>query len=110
MTIQPAQFDGKNIRRVYDEETEIWWFSVIDVVRALTDSENARDYWFKMKQRVRQEDGAELSTLCRQLKMPAADRKQRLKVHKTMSVGDRLSPTEIASRRRQELPYRRSHS
>ena len=78
MTIQPAQFDGKNIRRVYDEETDIWWFSVIDVVRALTDSENARDYWFKMKQRVRQEDGAELSTLCRQLKMPAADGKQRL--------------------------------
>jgi DNA-damage-inducible protein D len=45
-------------------------------VQALTDSANARDYWFKMKQRVRQEDGAELSTLCRQLKMPAADRKQ----------------------------------
>jgi hypothetical protein len=63
---------------VYDEETEIWWFSVIDVVQALTDSTNARDYWFKMKQRVRQEDDAELSTLCRQLKMPAADGKQRL--------------------------------
>jgi hypothetical protein len=78
MSIQPAQFDGKNIRRVYDEETEIWWFSVIDVVQALTDSANARDYWFKMKQRVELEDGAELSTLCRQLKMLATDGKQRL--------------------------------
>ncbi len=78
MPIQPTQFDGNNIRRVYDEETEIWWFSVIDVVQALTDSTNARDYWFKMKQRVWQEDGAELSTLCRQLKMPAVDGKQRL--------------------------------
>lgn len=78
MTIQAAQFDGKNIRRVYDEETEVWWFSVIDVVQALTDSANARDYWFKMKQRVELEDGAQLSTLCRQLKMPASDGKQRL--------------------------------
>jgi len=78
MSIQPAQFDGKNIRRVYDEETEIWWFSVIDVVQALTDSANARDYWFKMKQRVQLEDGAELSTFCRQLKMLASDGKQRL--------------------------------
>lgn len=69
MAVQPAQFDGQNIRRVYDDETELWWFSVIDVVQALTDSANARDYWFKMKQRVELEDGAQLSTLYRQLKM-----------------------------------------
>ena len=78
MKIFPTQFDGQSIRRVYDEKTEIWWFSVIDVVQALTDSENARDYWFKMKIRVKSEDGAELSTFCRQLKLPAADGKQRL--------------------------------
>lgn len=78
MKILPTEFDGKPIRRVYDEATETWWFSVIDVVQVLTDSVNARDYWFKMKLRVRQEDGAELSTFCRQLKMPAADGKQRL--------------------------------
>ena len=78
MKIFPAEFDGQSIRRVYDEATEIWWFSVIDVVQALTDSENARDYWFKMKLRVKLEDGAELSTFCRQLKMLAADGKQRL--------------------------------
>ncbi|MEY4882645.1 MAG: hypothetical protein RIS34_499 [Pseudomonadota bacterium] len=78
MKILPADFDGQSIRRVYDEATEIWWFSVIDVVQALTDSENARDYWFKLKLRVKLEDGAELSTFCRQLKLLAADGKQRL--------------------------------
>ena len=76
--IFPTEFAGQTIRRVYDEVTEIWWFSVIDVVQVLTDSDNARDYWFKMKIRVKSEDGAELSTFCRQLKLPAADGKQRL--------------------------------
>lgn len=42
MKILPTQFDGQAIRRVYDEATEIWWFSVIDVVQVLTDTENAR--------------------------------------------------------------------
>ena len=78
MKILPTQFDGQPIRRVYDESTETWWFSVIDVVQVLTDSENARDYWFKMKLRVKAEDGAQLSTFCRQLKLPATDGKQRL--------------------------------
>jgi len=53
----------------------LWYFSVIDVVRALTDSANARDYWFKMKLRVKTEAGVELSTFCRQLKLPSADGK-----------------------------------
>jgi len=78
MKILPTEFDGQSIRRVYDENTETGWFSVIDVVQVLTDSENARDYWFKMKIRVKFEDGAELSTFCRQLKLPAAVGKQRL--------------------------------
>ncbi|MDD2811038.1 Bro-N domain-containing protein [Rhodoferax sp.] len=78
MKILPTEFEGQSIRRVYDEATETWWFSVIDVVQVLTESENARDYWFKMKIRVKSEDGAELSTVCRQLKLPAADGKQRL--------------------------------
>ena len=78
MKILPTDFDGQSIRRVYDEDTETWWFSVIDIIQALTESANARDYWFKMKQRVQSEDGAELSTFCRQLKLPAADGKQRL--------------------------------
>lgn len=78
MKIFPTEFDGNAIRRVYDEEADIWWFSVIDIVQALTGSVNARDYWFKMKLRVHQEDGAELSTFCRQLKMTATDGKQRM--------------------------------
>ncbi len=72
-----AVFENYNIRRYYDKQTEKWYFSVIDVVGALTDSVNPRDYWFKMKIRVKSEDGFELSTICRQLKMKAADGKMR---------------------------------
>jgi hypothetical protein len=68
-------FEGKEIRRIWDEKKEQWFFSVVDVVRALTDSVNPRDYWFKMKIRVKTEEGAELSTFCRQLKMQSADGK-----------------------------------
>lgn len=78
MNILPSDFEGQSIRRLYDEATETWWFSVIDIVQILTDSENARDCWFKMKQRVKVEDGAGLSTFCRQLKLTATDGKQRL--------------------------------
>jgi len=49
----------------------------VDVVEALTDSVNPRDYWFKMKIRVKEEDGFEPSTICRQLKLPAEDGKMR---------------------------------
>ena len=55
-------FEEHKIRRVYDEKSETWFFSVVDVVAALTGSVNARDYWFKMKTRVQAEDGFELST------------------------------------------------
>jgi len=58
-------FESKNIRTHWDEKEEKWYFSVIDVVEALTDSLNPRDYWFKMKTRVKSEDGIELSTICR---------------------------------------------
>ena len=70
-------FEDKKIRTHYDEQTEEWYFSVIDVVEVLTDSANPRDYWFKMKQRVKLEDGIEMSTICRQLKMIAPDGKMR---------------------------------
>ena len=72
-----AVFESYKIRRHYDEASETWYFSVIDVVGALTDSVNPRDYWFKMKVRVKSEDGIELSTICRQLKMKAPDGKMR---------------------------------
>ena len=70
-------FEKHKIRRFYDEQNEIWYFSVIDVVGALTNSLNPRDYWFKMKIRVKTEDGFELSTICRQFKMKAPDGKMR---------------------------------
>jgi len=70
-------FEDRKIRTYFDEKMEEWYFSVIDVVEVLTDSSNSRNYWFKMKQRVRLEDGIELSTLCRQLKMTASDGKLR---------------------------------
>jgi len=59
---QIAIFEWSRIRRHWDDEKELWYFSVVDVVRALTDSVNPRDYWFKMKVRVATEEGAELST------------------------------------------------
>ena len=70
-----AIFEGKQIRRHWDEKKELWCFSVVDVIAALTDSINPRDYWFKMKTRVKTEEGAELSTFCRQLKLRASDGK-----------------------------------
>ena len=52
-------FESKQVRTHWDAITEKWYFSVIDVVAALTDSANPRDYWFKMKTRVKTEDGFE---------------------------------------------------
>jgi DNA-damage-inducible protein D len=69
-------FEQHKIRRFYDERNETWYFSVVDAVGALTDSVNPRDYWFKMKSRVKTEDGFELSTICRQLKLISSDGKK----------------------------------
>jgi len=80
MKILPTDFDGESIRRVYDEDSETWWFSVIDVVQVLIqqpDDLMARKYWNQLKRRLGKE-GSQLVTACHQLKMPAADGKQRL--------------------------------
>lgn len=68
-------FQDQKIRRIWREDE--WYFSVIDIVGVLTDSANPRDYWYKMKIRVKTEDGFEPSTVCRQFKMEAPDGKQR---------------------------------
>jgi DNA-damage-inducible protein D len=69
-----ALFQRKEVRRtIHNNE---WWFSVVDVVAALTNSANPRDYWFKMKIREKDEAGIELSTVCRQLKLESADGKK----------------------------------
>ena len=61
-------FEEKEIRSVWDSEKEEYYFSVVDVIGALTDSNNPRDYWYKLKVRLSDEE-SELSTKCRQLKM-----------------------------------------
>lgn len=68
-------FKGKQIRKILHGNE--WWFSVVDVVEALTDSLDPNDYWYKMKIRVKNEDGIEPSTICRQLKLLAPDGKMR---------------------------------
>jgi DNA-damage-inducible protein D len=80
MKILPTDFDGQSIRRVYDEDTEMWWFSVVDVVQVLTqqpDDLTARKYWNQLKRRLDKE-GSQLVTDCHQLKLPAADGKNYL--------------------------------
>jgi DNA-damage-inducible protein D len=67
-------FESKNIRRLWHEEA--WWFSVVDVVGALTDSADPKDYWYRMKTRVSSEEKIELSTICRQLKLESSDGKK----------------------------------
>lgn len=76
----PAEFEGRAIRRTYEEDADIWWFSIVDVVQILTgqpDATTARKYWNKLKQRLAGE-GSQLVTDCHQLKMTAADGKKRL--------------------------------
>jgi hypothetical protein len=80
MNPQPAFFEEHEIRRVYDESTETWLFSVIDIVQVLTQSpdyQTARKYWKVLKGRLDKE-GSQLVTNCYQLKMTAVDGKQRL--------------------------------
>ena len=62
-------FEGKEIRSIWDSEKEEYYFSVVDVISALTDSNNPRDYWYRLKVRMTEEEKSELSTKCRQLKM-----------------------------------------
>jgi len=73
-----SMFEGKEVRKIWIKEKEEWWFSVIDVCDVLTGSLNPRDYWFKMKKRVKSDDGIELSTICRQFKLRAEDNKIRV--------------------------------
>lgn len=80
MKILPSEFEGQSIRRLYDEATETWWFSVVDVVQVLTqqaDFQTARKYWNQLKRRLAAE-GSQSVTDCHRLKLPAADGKSYL--------------------------------
>lgn len=86
-------FGAREIRRIWHDEQ--WFFSIVDIVAALTDSPNPRDYWYRMKRREKESSGIELSTLCRQLKLTSADGK----AYKTEVVN-----TEAAFRIIQSIP------
>ena len=86
-------FGAKQIRRLWIDDQ--WYFSIVDIVAALTDSDNPRDYWYRMKHREKASSGFQLSTLCRQLKLTSADGKS----YKTEAVN-----TEAAFRIIQSIP------
>ena len=71
-------FEDKQIRSVWNSEQENYYFSVVDVIRALTDSNNPRNYWNMLKKRMTEEEQSELYTKCVQLKMKAQDGKLRM--------------------------------
>ena len=78
MKVLPVSFDGQSIRRVFDEATETWWFSVIDVVQVLTGSKSAKRYWSDLKRKLAQEAGSgQPYEEIVQLKLTATDGKQR---------------------------------
>ena len=73
-------FEDKKIRTAWNEETEEWYFSVVDVVGVLTEQSTQRgasNYWAKLKERLKAEGADQLLTNCQQLKMTAADGKKR---------------------------------
>ena len=70
-------FEEKKVRTVWDDETEEWYFSVVDVIEVLTESENPRKYWSVLKTRLKKE-GNQTATNCSQLKMEASDGRKRL--------------------------------
>ena len=75
-----AIFEGHKIRRHYDEKTENWYFSVVDIIQLLTQQANyqtARKYWNKLKERLAKE-GSQSVTDCHQLRLEAADDKKEI--------------------------------
>ncbi|MBR6844043.1 MAG: Bro-N domain-containing protein [Bacteroidales bacterium] len=70
-------FEEKKVRTVWDDEQEKWYFSIVDAVAVLTDSENPQTYWRVLKKRLRDE-GNETVTNCNGLKMLASDGKMRM--------------------------------
>lgn len=79
-SVQSAIFENQTIRRVYDEDTETWWFSVVDIVQALTpqpDCQAARNYWKILKNSLVKE-GSQSVTSCNRLTLSAAYQQQGL--------------------------------
>ncbi len=70
-------FENEPVRRIWSDEDEKWYFSIVDVVRVLTESIDARNYWKVLKSRLKDE-GSELVTKCNQLKLESSDGKKYL--------------------------------
>ena len=80
MKVLPTVFEDHEIRRLYDEKSETWFFSVIDIIQVLTqqtDYQTARKYWNKLRERLNKE-GSQVVTDCHRFKLPAEDGKMRL--------------------------------
>ncbi len=71
-------FEGSEIRSIWDAEKEEYFFSVVDVIKSLTNTTNPNDYWYRLKKRMTEEEKSEISTKCRQLKMKSKDGKNYL--------------------------------
>ena len=71
-------FEGQKIRRHWDEDKELWYFSIVDVIAVLTNSDNPQVYWRVLKKRLIDEGSNETVTKCNALKMLAPDNKMRL--------------------------------
>mgnify|MGYP007115287187 FL=1 len=69
-------FDDRKVRTIWNEDEEKWYFSIVDVIAVLTDSDNPQTYWRVLKNRLKKE-GNETVTNCNALKLPAADGKMR---------------------------------
>lgn len=67
-------FEHKQVRSVWDDKQEKWYFSVVDVIAVLTDSDDPRNYWKVLKYRLEKE-GSQLVTFCNQLKLKSSNRK-----------------------------------
>lgn len=87
-------FHEKQVRRHWDKEKELWYFSIIDIIAILTESTNPRKYWSVLKTRLKKE-GSEVATNCSRLKLMASDGKMRV-----TDVGD----TESILRLIQSIP------
>ncbi|MCD4791498.1 MAG: Bro-N domain-containing protein, partial [Bacteroidales bacterium] len=68
-------FQSKQVRTFWDEKEKKWYFAIVDVIEILTDSVKPRDYWYRLKKREKN-NGIDLSTNCRQLKMVSKDGKK----------------------------------
>ena len=109
-------FEGLQIRVIWDDEQEKYFFSIVDVIRVLTDTPNAHNYWKVLKHRLKKE-GNESVTNCSQLKMPSADGKQYLtdvqvtipallKTGKRRSCHWNRTKTKITTTNHPPLPHR----